>query len=152
MTVSTHHQNSSVRLRRKNAFMVVTFVALAAYLASLMTDMMLPGSHFWLTAVLVITTMLAGFGWAIHLDEGALHAHYAAWYWGGSLGLALSALTYLAAAPASLAPGWVEKTLTATLGVPIPNIGFHVGFLLGCLPAVIGYLIWWTVVSIRRGV
>ncbi|MBL8542722.1 MAG: hypothetical protein JNJ63_02845 [Hyphomonadaceae bacterium] len=131
--------------------MAITFITLVAYLVSLTTDMMLPGSHFWLTAGLVIAAILAAFGWAMHLDEGALNAHYVAWYWGGSLGLALSALTYVAAAPASLAPGWVENTLTAALGLDIPNIGFHAGFLLGCLPAVVGYLIWWTVVCVRRG-
>ncbi len=139
------------RRSRKGFFIAVTALSFIPYAASVVADLLMPANLFWLTAVSMLAIFTGAIGWARTLDEGAMSAHYISWYWGGSLGLDISAMTYMALAPALLTGVSLDKILTDWLGVPLPNAGFHAGFMLAILPALIGYMAWWGVVWLRRG-
>jgi hypothetical protein len=139
------------RRSRKAFFIALTTLSFIPYFVSVVADMLVPANLFWLTALSMLAIFAGAIGWARALDEGAMSAHYIAWYWGGSLGLAVSAMTYMALAPALFTGVSIDKLLTDVLGAPLPNAGFHAGFMLAILPALIGYLAWWAIVWLRRG-
>jgi hypothetical protein len=147
MTEAAQPSRRVSRERRKGQFLALTGLFLALYCASVAADVALTGvSLLWLNAVLVIATTAAAFGWARMLDEAKITAHYVAWFWGGSLGLTVSGLGVLALAATMMAPGGVEALLPLWAE---PNFAFTAGFMLGIVPAAVGYLIWWTVLWAR---
>lgn len=151
MTDVSRAPRPSQRERRKNRFMTLTGVLLALYTVSLFADIVLDLNLFWLTAFFIIAMTVCAFGWARSLDEAKLNAHYEAWYWGGSLGLLVSGLIFVALVPMLLTPGSVEALFPPTAQSIAANMSFIAGLMLGMTPAVIGYLIWWGVLWARRG-
>lgn len=140
------------RVSRKNMFMVITALGFVPYLVALLTDLVAPANLFWLTALSILIIFVGAVGWARSLDEGAMSAHYISWYWGGSLGLMISIMIYIALIPTLLNPNVsVDAILAEAIGAPLPNAGFHAGFMLALLPAVLGYVAWWAIVWARRG-
>lgn len=138
------------REQRKNRFIGLTALFMVLYGASVSADLLLDVNLFWLTAALMIIAIGFAFLWARALDEAQMQAHYVSWYWGGSLGLMASALVFIALMPVIVAPGAVDALFLRELGPMLPNLSFTAGFLLGMTPAVIGYLIWWGVITLQR--
>ncbi|MBL8537813.1 MAG: hypothetical protein JNM59_10465 [Hyphomonadaceae bacterium] len=130
--------------------MTLTVVFLLGYMTSLTADMMLPINLVWVTLALVVVTLVGAFGWASYLDEAKLNAHYVAWFWGGSVGLSASMLAFVALLPGMLIPGAAEAMLPANLAPIAANLTFGAGFMLGIVPATMGYLVWWLLLSARR--
>jgi hypothetical protein len=151
MTQAAQSSRPSQRERRKNLFMALTFVFLTLYTIVLAIDLLNDVNLLWLTATFSVIAMVCAFGWARLLDEAKLNAHYVAWYWGGSCGLMASSLVFLAMMPMLLTPGGVEVSLPPAFETVAANLAFVGGFALGMIPAVLGYLIWWGVMSARRG-
>ncbi|MGE0743164.1 MAG: hypothetical protein AB7O98_17650 [Hyphomonadaceae bacterium] len=151
MSQTAQRPRLSARERRKELFMTLTAVFLLGYIISLTADLLLPVSLVWLTLALVVVALAAAFGWARYLDEAKLNAHYIAWYWGGSVGLSASMLAFVALLPALLTPGAAESLFPAKLAPIAANLSFGAGFMLGIVPATMGYLVWWLLLSARRG-
>jgi hypothetical protein len=143
-------QSPSRRERRKTLLMTLTFVFMLLYTASLTIDLFVPANLFWLTVALIVGCMASAVGWAKHLDEGKLNAHYVAWYWGGSAGLTVSALVFVALAPSLIAPNGMDAFVPAQIAPFATNASFAAGFMLGTIPAMIGYVAWWLVMVSRR--
>lgn len=131
--------------------MTLTWVFMLGYMLSLIADFLLPFDLVWLTLALVSVTLGAAFVWARQLDEGKLNAHYVAWYWGGSLGVSASMLAFVAFLPAIFTPGAAEAMLPPALAPIAANLTFAAGFLLGVIPACMGYMTWWVLLMARRG-
>lgn len=141
----------SLRERRRELSMTLTWVFIAGYVASLIADFLLPVDLVWLTVALVAAGLGAAFVWARQLDEAKLNAHYIAWYWGGSLGLSASMLVFVALLPAILTPGAAESMLPPTLAPIAANLTFAAGFMLGVIPASVAYMAYWLMLMARRG-
>jgi hypothetical protein len=139
------------RRNRKGFFIALTTLSFIPYFASVVADLLIPANLFGLTALSMLAIFAGAVGWARMLDEGAMSAHYISWYWGGSLGLAISAMTYMALAPALFTGVSMDQLVTDLLGVSLSNAGFHAGFMLAIMPALLGYMAWWGVVWLRRG-
>jgi len=131
------------RMQRKSAFILATVASIVAY-AGLM---FLSHAQPWLIwpglAFALISVVCACF-WMVSLDEVAQQTHYVSWYWGGSAGLLLSMLLFVAVA---LRPEAFEAILSE-VGV---SYAFAGGIVFGVTPPTIGYAIWWIVLWLRRG-
>jgi hypothetical protein len=150
MIEAVQSSRPSRRERRKVLFTTLTGVFMLLYAVSIVADLALADVNlFWLTAVFVIGAIAAACGWARTLDEAKMSAHYVAWFWGGSLGLSVSALVALALGPTMMTPGGVEALLPAAFEPVAANLAFSAGFMLGIVPAAVGYLIWWGVLWAR---
>ncbi|MEJ0059568.1 MAG: hypothetical protein WDM79_08365 [Terricaulis sp.] len=90
------------------------------------------------------------FGWLVFLDEAAQQAHYIAWYWGGSIGLVISALTFVALTPQLFSPTGVEMLRAPFGAMNDTSFAFTAGFMLAVMPACIGYMVWWAGLWLRR--
>jgi hypothetical protein len=150
MTQTSRTSQSSARERRKSLAMVFTGVFMLLYAASLTADMALEANLFWLTAVFVLATGAGAIVWARTLDEAKLNAHYIAWYWGGSAGLMLSALIFVALIPTLLTPNGLDDLFPSAFAPFATNLSFAAGLMLGMFPAAVGYLVWWGVLWAQR--
>jgi hypothetical protein len=150
MTQATQTSRPSARERRKTFAMTLTGVFMLLYAASLVADIVLDANLFWLTALFVLATGAGAIVWARTLDEAKLNAHYIAWYWGGSAGLMLSALTFVALIPTLVTPNGLNGLVPPAFAPFATNLSFGAGLVLGMFPAMIGYLIWWGVLWARR--
>jgi len=147
MTDISHTPRSS-RTRRKGLYTLLTVVFALLYLVAVAADALIAANIFWLSAAFALAMTVAGFGWARTLDELQIKNHYEAWFWGGSLGLTVSSLLFLALLPSvmSLNVGPLE----AEDAGEIATMAFAGGFVLAILPATIGYLVWWGVLWARN--
>lgn len=150
MTDAVHSSRPSTRERRKALFMALTGIFMLVYPIALVADLLIDANLLPLTVALVVASVASACAWARQLDEAKLNAHYIAWFWGGSAGLMAAALTYLALLPTLLTPGGVDALFPAPLAPFASNLAFMAGFLLGVMPAAIGYAIWWCVLWLRR--
>ncbi len=147
MTQLADTPRRSLRERRKNLFTLLTCVFALLYLASVFADVFVDANLFWLSAAIVVAMTASTFGWGRTLDEAQLKAHYQAWFWGGSVGLMVSSLIFLALLPTMMSSG------SAALGDDIADVAttsFTAGFVLAILPATLGYLVWWAVLWMRN--
>jgi hypothetical protein len=148
MTIAEQPRETQ-RERKTKKYVLATLIASIVYT-------LLVGATFWLSWLLIPTILAAGtmigfaFMWMRSLDEAKQQAHYVAWYWGGSAGLSFSALVVVAMMPLILQPEEFERAFTFFDGVPAAPMSFLAGFALGLAPAVVGYLIWWTVMWLKR--
>ena len=143
----TASASKSPRRRRKAFAMAAMLASLGIYLGV----MVFAGGAPWLIWVVLFAALLiAVFAslWVASLDEAALQAHYVAWYWGGSAGVVLSMLIYVLA---MLQPGAFQQAVAMFGPAADAQLGFGAGVLLGLVPAVLGYKIWWVVLWLRRG-
>jgi hypothetical protein len=105
----------------------------------------------WLGAatVMVAFSLVAGTIWMRSIDELAQRAHYVAWFWGGSLGMA--ALMLLVLAAPVLAQFVDFAALTRWLS-PITGeaAGFTAGVFASLMIMVLGYGLWWLVFWLRK--
>jgi hypothetical protein len=98
-------------------------------------------------AALVLWFCFAGFA---GLDEVAQRAHYVAWFWGGSIGLAAIPLLGLAAIPFGFWDGGLADLGARLWGEATLETAFFTGILVALAPPLIGYALWWTVFWLRR--
>lgn len=145
--------SSGGRMQRKNRYIAATAVSMAVYAGLVMGSIHMP-ALLWPAIIMSVVSMGLACLWVREIDEAAREAHFVSWYWGGSLGLGVSVLVFLAVVARVSAPGGVEaafsfvpERLPGSVGV---FLGFVGGFALGCMPAVLGYVIWWSVLSLRR--
>ncbi len=75
--------------------------------------------------------------WIATLDEMERHAHYQAWYWGGSIGVLVAGGMILA-----VAFGGVAAPTLPLVGADA-NAGFLSGAILALVMPAVGYTIWW---------
>lgn len=105
----------------------------------------------WIGAVAaaMASSFALGIVWMRSIDELAQRAHYVAWFWGGSLGLAALMLVLLAA------PALEEVVDFAALTRLLsPYAGEGAGFTAGIFTSLtlmmIGYGAWWLVFWLRK--
>ena len=142
-TPITSSARRSSRMKRKTVYIIATGVSMLAY-AVLLTFADTQSWMIWPALGAALLGVMFACFWVASLDEAAQQAHYIAWFWGGNAGLLVSMLVFVAAA---LAPQAFEPILSA-LGA---GETFAAGIMVGVLPAVIGYAIWWVVLWLRRG-
>jgi Na+/melibiose symporter-like transporter len=134
---------ASRRMQRKTRYLIATCLSMLAYAILFL----LSNQQGWLVwpalAAALLGCVFACF-WVASLDEAAQQAHYIAWFWGGNAGLLLSMLAFVAAMlrPDAFAP------LVQAMGA---SRIFAIGIVVGVMPAVIGYALWWAVLWLRRG-
>jgi hypothetical protein len=150
MTETIQHSRSSTRERRKSLSMALTGVFMLLYAGSLTADLALDANLFWLTVIFIVATGACAVVWARTLDEAKLNAHYVAWYWGGSAGLMVSALIFVALTPTLITPNGLDGLVPPAFAPFATNLSFGAGLVLGMFPAMIGYLIWWGVLWAQR--
>lgn len=139
------------REKRTQLWIIATALSLLVYGALVTLSLFQPWA-LWLAMAVAVVGVGFGVLWVVSLDEAAQHAHYVSWYWGGSLGLGFAALILLAMTPHMLRPGGLTPAFDVLPGMNVaPTLGFMAGYMLGVLPPVLGYLIWWGVISLRRG-
>ena len=131
------------RMKRKTLYIIATFVSMVGYGALLVLSHAQPWL-VWPALGFALLGMVFACFWVVALDEAAQQAHYIAWFWGGNAGLLLSMMVFVAAV---LAPQAFEPVLSVLGG----DETFAAGIVVGVLPAVIGYAIWWAVLWLRRG-
>jgi len=143
--MSAQFTQKSPMQRRKNAWIAATFVGMGLYLAAFLSAGEFDGHMtwlHWLGLAAAGVSAASAFGWIASLDEVARQVHFEAWYWGGSAGLCVSAFALLA------------LVLAAPVGIGVAHLdvdeGIALGFVLGVVPAAIGYAIWWTALWLRR--
>lgn len=106
---------------------------------------------FWIGACALLTmlSLAVGVAWMHGIDELAQRAHYVAWYWGGSMALAVLVFVYLAA-PA-LAP-LVDFEMLARWVSPAGGEAavFSAGVFFSLTTLVLGYGLWWLVFWLRK--
>jgi hypothetical protein len=100
-------------------------------------------------AGIVALAMIGGVIWMQQLDELAQHAHYVAWYWGGSLALAV--LVFLVFA----APGLAQLIDIDALLTPLEAVygrwaGFMSGIMVSLMALTLGYVAWWGLYWLRK--
>ena len=140
------------REKLKSAFMIGSGAALAAMVASKLIAGQLDGelqaTALGLGGVAAAIALGCAIGWIATLDELAQRAHYVAWYWGGSVGLAAAGaiLLYAGFSPASVAESW----LLDWWGPSSAKAGFLTGALTAMVLPVLGYNIWWLAFWLRR--
>lgn len=148
MTQVSHSPHRTARQRRKGVFTLLTVVFALLYLVAVAADAVIAVNIFWLSAAFAVAMTVCGFGWARTLDELQIKNHYEAWFWGGSLGLTVSALIFLALMPSVMS--FDIATLPAEDAGDVVAMSFVGGFILAMLPATLGYLIWWGVLWMRN--
>jgi len=132
----------SRRMKRKTLYVAATIASMLAYVV------LMALSHsaqwlVWLALAAALVSVVFACLWVAALDEAAQQAHYIAWFWGGSAGLFVSMLVFVTV---MLRPSAFDGALTS-MGV---EESFASGIVVGVTPAVIGYLIWWAVIWLRR--
>ncbi|MGH6950758.1 MAG: hypothetical protein ACREH4_07785 [Vitreimonas sp.] len=140
------------REKRTNVWIGATSVSLLVYAGFIALSVMQPWA-VWiaiLAAAAAVAVVFAVF-WMASLDEAAQQAHYVAWYWGGSAGLVVSMLVFLALMPQMLRPEGLAGAFAVVPGMTPASVGFLAGLLLGVVPAVLGDVIWWIALWRRRG-
>jgi hypothetical protein len=142
-TPMTSNARPAKRMKRKTLYILATLISIFVYTALVVFSHSQPWLVWPAMAVALVSVVFACF-WMVALDEAAQQAHYISWYWGGSAGLLLSMLLFVAVV---LRPEAFEPIL-AELGV---SYAFAGGIALGLLPPTIGYVIWWIVLWLRRG-
>lgn len=147
---TTQIDKRSNREKRKSLGMIGTAVCLVVY-GAFLSQTLDHAWAIWLAIAAAVAMVLFAVVWVAALDEAAQQAHYVAWYWGGSAGLAISVLVFLALLPTMLNPVALEAPLARLPVAMGTSFGFLVGFVLGVVPATLGYVIWWVAVWMRRG-
>jgi hypothetical protein len=99
--------------------------------------------------VIVTLATVAGFLWMQRIDELAQRAHYVAWYWGGSTGLAVL-LFVLFAGPGLARMVDVEAVLAPLELIWGPAAGIMAGIVISLVTLTAGYLLWWAFYWIRK--
>ncbi|MDZ4778002.1 MAG: hypothetical protein SGJ23_14575 [Alphaproteobacteria bacterium] len=105
----------------------------------------------WLAFVAAFCTLsfAAGAIWMRSIDELAQRAHYEAWYWGGSVGLA--AMMFLALASPTLGRFIdFEAVLAPVAFLTGDATGFASGVIASILVMSIGYGAWWLAFWLRK--
>lgn len=98
-------------------------------------------------AILMAAAVAVGVGWMRSIDEAAQEAHKSAWYWGGSVGLAIGgAFAIVASLPQ--AADWAVPSLVAGRADPAAYAATGALMLLALMIA--GYGIAWAVWWLRR--
>jgi hypothetical protein len=131
------------RMKRKSAYILATVASIIGYSGLVFFSSGAPWLIWPALAVALLSVVFACF-WMVSLDEVAQQAHYVSWYWGGSAGLLLSMLIFVAAV---LRPEVFEPMLSQ-VGV---SYSFAGGIVAGVVPPTFGYAIWWIVLWLRRG-
>lgn len=131
------------RMQRKTLHIIATCLSLLAYMALLVLSNQLAWLVWPALAAALLGCVFACF-WIASLDEAAQQAHYIAWFWGGNAGLLLSMLGFVAAMlrPEAFSPALAALDASKT---------FAIGIMVGVLPAVFGYSVWWAALWLRRG-
>jgi hypothetical protein len=142
-TPMTSNGRPAKRMKRKTLYIIATGVSMLAYAVLLVFSNAAPWLVWPAMAAAVMGIVFACF-WVVALDEAAQQAHYISWFWGGSAGLLVSMLMFVAVA---LRPEAFEPALSK-LGAANAFAG---GIAFGVLPPTIGYAIWWVVLWLRRG-
>jgi hypothetical protein len=129
-------------MKRKTQYVVATAISVAAYAALTALSQTQPWL-VWPTLVALVATVVFACLWMAALDEVAQQAHYVAWYWGGSAGIAVSMLALITVVlrPDALAP------LLSPFSAPET---FAAGIMCGLMPPAVGYTIWWGALWLRR--
>jgi hypothetical protein len=146
MSPETHMPASArpaKRMKRKTLYIVATCVSMLVYAVLLVLSNAQPWLVWPAMGAALLSAVFACF-WVVSLDEAAQQAHYISWFWGGSAGLLVSMLMFVAVA---LRPEAFEPALSE-LGAAHAFAG---GIIVGVIPPTIGYGIWWTVLWLRRG-
>jgi|CXWL01.1.fsa_nt_gi hypothetical protein len=152
MSVSRSESTPNGREKQKAAFVAGTGAGLGVMIAvSLLAgqldgDLQMIANGVGYSAAVI--ALACSIGWIATLDEFAQRAHYVAWYWGGSLGLAAmgALLLFVLLSPASAA----ESLLLDWWGASQAKAGFLTGALAAMLLPALGYTIWWLVFWLRR--
>jgi len=102
-----------------------------------------------IAAIATVVSFAIGTRWMMGIDELAQRAHYEAWYWGGSIGLALMTFLILAA------PALARFVDLPALYAPLTRYtgdasGFVAGVLASVLTLSIGYGAWWLLFWLRK--
>ena len=131
------------RMKRKTLYIIATAVSMLAYALLLVLSNAAPWLVWPAIGAAVLGIVFACF-WVVSLDEAAQQAHYISWFWGGSAGLVVSMLMFVAVAlrPEAFEPALAELTSANA---------FAGGIVFGILPPTVGYSIWWVVLWLRRG-
>lgn len=115
-------------------------ILLAACAAGLVALKHLAGIEFppWARVVILLTVMSLAVGatwsWWNALDEVAREAHKFAWYWGGSIGMAVAGVVLILVDSQQMAPPHI---------VPGEHGDFALGAMTVMLAQIVGYLIAW---------
>jgi hypothetical protein len=131
------------RMKRKTFYIAATCLSMAVYAVLLVLSGGLPWLIWPGMAAGLLSVVFACF-WVVSLDEAAQQAHYISWFWGGSAGLLVSMLLFVAVV---LRPEAFEPIL-AQIGA---SYAFAGGIVFGVTPPTIGYVIWWVALWLRRG-
>jgi hypothetical protein len=142
-TPMTSNARPAKRMKRKTLYIIATCISMLAYAALLVLSNAEPWLVWPAMAAAVLGIVFACF-WVVALDEAAQQAHYISWFWGGSAGLVVSMLMFVAVA---LRPEAFEPALSE-LGA---SSSFAAGIVFGIIPPTVGYAIWWVVLWLRRG-
>ena len=108
-----------------------------------------PFSIIMVAAVVVILAMIVSVIWMREIDELAREAHYVAWFWGGSTGLAIL-LFLMIAAPAL--PAFVDFTVVERAVAPFAGEGgsFFAGVMTSIIVLTLCYRAWWIFFWLRK--
>ncbi len=142
-TYMTSNPPRARRMKRKTLYIAATCACILVYGVFVALADAQPWL-IWPAIGMMLLSMVFACFWMAALDEAAQQAHYIAWYWGGTAGIMVSMLLFVAVA---LRPAAFEPVL-AVLGVPY---SFAAGIAAGLLPPSLGYAIWWAVLWLRRG-
>jgi hypothetical protein len=141
----------------KATFNVAVVGALGLFLVGLVVCMFGPDDlHVWAKAspalwliacaAVTLVSFVVGMMWMNGIDELAQRAHYVAWYWGGSMGLAAMMFLFLAS------PALVQLVdmpgLAAKLGGEVG--AFNAGIATSLVFMTFGYGFWWLVFWLRK--
>jgi len=105
----------------------------------------------WIVGAAAIVALATAGGaiWMQQIDELAQRAHYVAWYWGGSLALAV--LVFLVFAAPGLAKVMdIDALLTPLEATYGRGAGFMGGVLVSLGALTLGYAAWWGLYWFRK--
>jgi hypothetical protein len=100
-------------------------------------------------ALVCILSLIVGVHWMQSIDELAQRAHYEAWYWGGSIALAVMAFVVLSA-PALERIVDIEALYAPFVTYSGKAAGFMAGVVASVIALGLGYGAWWIVFWVRR--
>ncbi len=143
MTNTDLRPRGSPRMKRKTLYIAATAICILLYCALMLGAAAQPWL-VWPALVIALLSVVFACFWVASLDEAARQAHYIAWYWGGSTGLAVSMLAFVTV---MLRPEPFDDLFAAMHAHAV----FSAGVMVGLVPAVLGYAIWWVLLWLRRG-
>ncbi len=105
----------------------------------------------WIAAAALLVLVATGVGtaWMNQIDELAQRAHYVAWYWGGSMALAVLLFIFFAGPALSHVIDF-DAILTPLEDVYGRGAGFFAGVSVCLVALTLGYSGWWMLYWMRK--